>query len=687
MVDSGSMACTLNEAAERCLLQHKPELQKLPANDVVIIGCGGHRVIPKVMYELELTVYACKMVVPVLVVPGQTDDLILGSNAIKWLIERMKGTDGYWTLVSSQVKTDDGECHQFLSLLSNVERWKGGDMPDKVGTARLKEKITLDPHHEHLAWAQLPESTAVSVGSTVIVEPTRCKCRPRNVIIGRVITPMWGSRWVPFKLMNSTDKLIVLKKGTKIVDVSTCIAVEELSTPESLNSNVQCAVSPESHVHSSDERADVLDKLGLQDLDLEACEVSDEWRDRLLNLIVKYESTFSRGKMDCGEATDFVHKIHLVDEKPFRLPYRRVAPCHCDKLRTVLNEMELKGIIRKSQSEFASPLVLVWKKNGDLRVCTDFRWLNAKTVKDAHPLPHQSDALAALGGNVLFSTMDLTSGFYNVPLFEEHKKYTAFSSPFGLHEYNRLPQGLSNSPATFMRMIMSIFGDENFTSLLCYLDDLMIFAPNEQVALERLELVFSRLSRHNLKLAPKKCMFLRISVKFLGHVVTEDGVQTDPGKVKVISDVQTVDLMETDGVTPSQKEIRSFLGMVLYYQHFIPNCSAKAKPLFTLLSGGSQKKVNRKRICMEKPHAVVKLSPGSWTSECQTSFGTLKQDLLHSVTLAHPDFSHPFILSVDASFDGIGAVLSQVPTGEKIARPVAFASKTLSKSQMNYPAH
>lgn len=211
MVDSGSMACTLSEAAERHLLQHKPDLQKFPASDVVIIGCGGQRVTPKGMYELELSVYACKMVVPVLVVPGQTDDLILGSNAIKWLIQKMKETDGYWRLVSNPVSSDDVECHQFLSLLSNVERWKGGDMPDKVGTAKLREKITLEPHHEHLAWAQLPESTAVSVGSTVIVEPTLCKCRPRNVIIGRVITPMWSSRWVPFKIMNPTDKVTILK--------------------------------------------------------------------------------------------------------------------------------------------------------------------------------------------------------------------------------------------------------------------------------------------------------------------------------------------------------------------------------------------------------------------------------------------------------------------------------------------
>ena len=179
--------------------------------------------------------------------------------------------------------------------------------------------------------------------------------------------------------------------------------------------------------------------------------------------------------------------------------------------------------------------------------------------------------------------MDLTSGFYNVPLHEDHRRYTAFSSPFGLHEYNRMPQGLSNSPATFMRMMLSIFGDENFTSLLCYLDDLMVFGPTEQIALERLEIVFSRLKNHNLKLAPKMCHFLRRSVKFLGHVISESGVQTDPGKVKAISPVQMSDLKDSNGVTPSQK-IWSFLGMVLYYQHFIEDCSTKARPLFKLLS-------------------------------------------------------------------------------------------------------
>ena len=193
--------------------------------------------------------------------------------------------------------------------------------------------------------------------------------------------------------------------------------------------------------------------------------------------------------------------------------------------------MEEKGIIQKSTSEYASPLVMVWKKDGNLRICIDFRWLNARTVENAHPLPHQSDCLAALGGNCFFSTMDLTSGFYNIPMHEDDKKYTAFTTPLGLHEFNRMPQGLCNSPASFMRMMMGIFGDMNFSKLLCYLDDLLVYAPSESEALSRLRTVFERLRGNNLKLAPKKCHLLQKEVKFLGHIINGEGVSVDPAKV------------------------------------------------------------------------------------------------------------------------------------------------------------
>ncbi|KAL2095495.1 hypothetical protein ACEWY4_010214 [Coilia grayii] len=257
--------------------------------------------------------------------------------------------------------------------------------------------------------------------------------------------------------------------------------------------------------------------------------------------------------------------------------------------------------------------------------------------------------------------MDLTSGFHNIVMAVEHRKYTAFTTPMGLFEFNRLPQGLCN---------------QNFLMLLCYLNDLLVFALNESEALSRLELVFGRLSAHGLKLAPKKCHLLRWSVKFLGHIVDETGVATDTDKVKAITAMTAADLMMEDGVTPSQAKIKSFLWMVMYYQRFIPNCSSIAKPLLTLTAAPRGAKTNRKGASGFK-----RLHPEDWKDE------QLKSALLDSVILTHPDFSRPFIPSTDASLDGFGAVLSQVPLGEVKARPITFASTALTRAKRNYAAH
>lgn len=226
---------------------------------------------------------------------------------------------------------------------------------------------------------------------------------------------------------------------------------------------------------------------------------------------------------------------------------------------------------------------------------------------------------------MFFSTMDLTAGYYNIPLHELERKYTAFSSPLGLHEYNRLPQGLCNSPATFMRMMLTIFGDQNFLSLLCYLDDLLVFAKSEEESLTRLEMVFQRLKVHNLKLSPSKRQFLRRSVKFLGHVISQHGISRDPDKVESIVKVTEADLMELDGVSPSPSKIRSFLGMVVYYQHFIENCSVLAKPLFSLIGGPKRP---RKLKGRKRPVLYRKLGPDDWTVECKKAFEDLKAALL-----------------------------------------------------------
>uniref|UniRef100_A0A3B3HW18 Gypsy retrotransposon integrase-like protein 1 n=1 Tax=Oryzias latipes TaxID=8090 RepID=A0A3B3HW18_ORYLA len=682
MLDSGSMSCTISEEAESKLQSFGVvlTLKSVPEN-VVMVGCGGLLTRPKCIYNLDLEVYGFRFEVPTFVVPGQRDELIIGTNVLRPVIQKMKCDPKYWELISS--RTSDPGCDEFLQLLSCTSRWSGSEQPDKIGSVKLRQAVTLLPQKEYVVWGKLPSSTPVSPGCTVIVEPSSTRSAPKSILVGRVVTPMWGDHWIPMKVLNPTLKPITLRRNTKIADVFSCVAVEDMTFYQGLCKSVSDfsgvpTVTPD----PTFDPVKLLAERGLGDIDVQSCEVSDECKRKLAHLLLTYQDVFSRDKLDCGEAKDFVHRIHLTDDRPFRLPYRRVPPAHYQQLREVLSDMEIKGIISKSVSEYASPLVIVWKKSGDLRICTDFRWLNAKTVKDAHPLPHQADCLAALGGNILFSTMDLTSGFYNIPLHESDRHYTAFTTPLGLYEYNRLPQGLCNSPASFMRMMLSIFGDLNFSKLLCYLDDLLIFAPTEDEALMRLQIVFNRLRANNLKLSQKKCHFLRSSVRFLGHVIDADGVSVDQEKVKVISAFVKNDLMNPDGCTPSQQKIRSFLGMVLFYQHFIPGCSRIAKPLYALTAGQKRKAKGR-----GKAGTYRTLTPQDWTPACERAFEGLKTALLNCVMLSHPDFDSPFILSTDASMDGLGAVLSQVPPGELKARPVAFASKSLSRSQTKYPAH
>lgn len=685
LLDSGSMSCTLNEESESKLqaagiLLHP---QAVPSN-VILVGCGGLTVQPKCTYDLEIECYGFKCAVTTLVVPGQRDEFIIGSNVIKCMIQKMKSHDKYWELVSCS--NTDPECEQFLELLSCISRWSGPQQPDKLGTVKLRQAVTLLPRREYLIWGKLPANVPVSPGSTVIVEPTTVRSAPKNILVGRVATPMWGDRWVPMKILNPNQTSVTLRRNSKLADVSSCLAVEDFTVMQGLSrTHSDVPESEPLDATSLNDPVQLLKACGLKDVDIDGCEVSEMWKQKMAALVASYHDVFSKDKLDCGEAKEFVHRIHLYDEQPFRLPYRRIPPAHYQKLREVLSVMEEKGIISKSISEYASPLVMVWKKDGDLRLCTDFRWLNAKTVKDAHPLPHQADCLAALGGNAFFSTMDLTSGFYNIPLHVSDRRYTAFTTPMGLYEYNRLPQGLCNSPASFMRMMLSVFGDLNFSSLLCYLDDLLVFAPSEQEALRRLETVFKRLRSSNLKLAPKKCHFLKKSVKFLGHVIDGTGVSVDNEKVKVISAFQKEDLMKEDGITPLQKKVRSFLGMVLYYQSFIPGCSRIARPLFNLTAGPKRSAKGPGRH--KRAGTFRELNPLDWTPDCDVAFEELKRSLVDSVVLAHPDFERPFLLSTDASLDGLGAVLSQISDGGDKARPIAFASKALNHSQKKYPAH
>ena len=383
------------------------------------------------------------------------------------------------------------------------------------------------------------------------------------------------------------------------------------------------------------------------------------------NLLEKYRSAFSSSEGDLGCTDLLQHTIPLLDDIPVRQRYRRLPPTQYDLVKSHIQELVAHGIASPSCSPYASPTVVVRKKDGSIRLCVDYRQLNAKTRKDAFPLPRIEETLDSLGGAKLFSTLDLASGYNQVSMAPKDRHKTAFCTPFGLFEFNRMPFGLCNAPSTFQRLMERIFGDQSLHTLLLYLDDIVIFSNTFQQHLERLEMVLSRLQENNLKLKLKKCKFFQVKVGYLGHVISAAGVATDPEKIRVVKEW---------GRPTTVKQLRSFLGFASYYRRFVDGFAGLAAPLHKLV-GALQG--TRKR---PPPTAHGPLER-HWDEACESSFCALKQRLVQAPVLRYADFNRPFILETDASHAGLGAVLSQEENG--LRRPIAFASRGLRPSERN----
>jgi len=341
-----------------------------------------------------------------------------------------------------------------------------------------------------------------------------------------------------------------------------------------------------------------------------------------------------------------------VNVRPYRLPEK-----HKEEVNRQITNMLNDEIIRPSMSQWNAPLLVVPKKTDasgkpKLRVVVDFRKLNDLTIGDSFPLPNITDILDQLGNAKYFSTLDLASGYHQIPMHEEHKNKTAFSTPYGHFEFNRMPFGLKNAPATFQRLMNSVLTGIQGLKCLVYLDDIVIYGPNLKEHNKRLIQVMDRLRKHNLKLQPDKCEFLRKEVTYLGHIITEDGIRPDPNKLCAV---------ENFPVPKKVKDVQSFLGLAGYYRKFIEDFSKIAKPLTKLTKKGEK---------------------FNWTAEQQIAFQSLKEKLTTAPVLSYPDFTREFLVTTDASDYAIGAVLSQGPVGQD--RPIAYASRILCKAEQNY---
>ncbi|XP_024118924.1 uncharacterized protein LOC112140234, partial [Oryzias melastigma] len=263
--------------------------------------------------------------------------------------------------------------------------------------------------------------------------------------------------------------------------------------------------------------------------------ISKEWRERLSQKLAKHAHVFSTEEWDVGLAKGVHHHIRLSDNTPFRERSRRIAPADLDDLRRHLQGLLAAGIIKESRSPYASPIVLARKKNGQIRMCVDYRTLNRRTIPDQYTVPRIDDALDCLSGSKWFSVLDLRSGYYQIPMAEEDKEKTAFICPLGFFQFERMPQGITGAPATFQRLMEKAVGDMHMLEVIVYLDDLIVYGKTLEEHEQRLIKVITRLEETGLKLSLDKCQFCRPKVTYVGHIVSEHGIATDPAKVEAVT--------------------------------------------------------------------------------------------------------------------------------------------------------
>ena len=391
-----------------------------------------------------------------------------------------------------------------------------------------------------------------------IIEPYEQLMEKKNILSGRVLAR--ADSEVPVRLMNPTTNPIVIRKGTIIGTFEPIAEVKEMAKKENEHRSGHCLPEP------------------LQDLvDRSSKQLDNEQKCKLKETLLNYQDVFALNDEDMGFTEIVKHQIHTEGAKPIKQRIRRLPHHMAEEADKQVDDMLKRGVIEESNSPWAAGVVLVKKKDGSFRFCVDYRALNDVTVKDAYPLPKISETLDSLSGAKWFSTLDLYSGYWQVGVENEDKPKTAFITRKGLFQFRVLPFGLCNAPATFERLMEVVLAGLQWDICLIYLDDIITFGKSFDEAVENLEKVLDRLRTAGLKLKPKKCELFSKSVSFLGHIISDDGVATEPEKIKAVQDWP---------VPIDQTEVRSFLGLCGYYRRFIKGYAEIAKPMHTLTENG-----------------------------------------------------------------------------------------------------
>lgn len=467
----------------------------------------------------------------------------------------------------------------------------------------------------------------------------------RRGLIGAHALVNCRNKYLPVRVINMENHDVTIYKNT---------VLGSLEPTEAAGYKIRQMTDSERNT-----RKEIITKLLAHNLN----QLNSEDTMRIMQIIDEFSDVFSADKFDIGVTQDAVHTIDTGNQKPISCTPRRI-PMHVEgKVDELVEKMVEHEIVRPSSSPWNSPIVVVAKKNGDIRLCVDYRKLNSVTKRPIFPIPEPQQLFDALTGSGYFSTLDLSQGYHQVRLAEQDIPKTAFTTSKGQFEYLRMPFGLCSAPATFQRLMHSVLKADNWEKCLVYLDDILIFGKNPEEHFQRLRSVLSRIREAGLKLSPEKCHLFQQEVEYLGHIISKSGIHTSPAKVEKVQHWPT---------PTNEDELRSFLGLCGYYRRFIRNYSQVVSCLEKLcLKNWNNKKKKR----TQQPE-------WKWNQDHEKAFQQLKWYLTHSPILAFPTKDGQFILDTDACHDSIGAVLSQIQGGtEKV---IAYASNKLTKSEKGY---
>ena len=632
----------------------KDVLKKLTPTTVSLRSYGGNEleIVSQAVCHLERDGYQVKTVLQVQ--KGAPVDLLLGTDVLSHL--------GFSLMQASRqgsatdlLQTTNAPCIPQNSVQGTPQVESA---PQKLetgstnGSAQVKliQATRLPARHSKLVHVDVTVSDPIS--GIHLFEPEQQVLRERGLAMADAVVGVGDGKGMKLLITNHGNTSAQLESGEIIGSLQSVTLVEDENQPDHVpvtESHYTPHVAALQAERNNEEQMSMLfSALGWDQVELPQREL-----DQLQKLVVEFVDLFAMDTSELSRTSIVTHKINTGDNKPVRQLPRRVPFSLRGKVCQLIDDMLKQGVIVPSSSPWASPIVLVAKKDGTTRFCVDYRKLNAITKPDVFPLPRIDDSLDLLCGTQYFTSLDLASGYWQVGMDKESQEKTAFTTHNGLYEFTVMPFGLCNAPATFQRLMESVLSGLAREKCLVYLDDVLVIGSTFQEHLKNLREVFTRLAKAGLKLKPSKCKLIRKELDFLGYVVSRNGISVDPKKVSAVTKFQTpVDV----------KSLRAFLGLASYYRRFVPAFSSVANPLYSL---------TRKDV------AFV------WSQECDTAFTQLKELLTQAPVLAYPSFGRDFLLETDASGVGLGAILSQKQEDGSI-RPIAFASRTLLTHEKNY---